>query len=295
MAQSSVFSESDSAVSWGAVVAGAVVAAALSLILFLLGSGLGLSSISPWSRQGMDAPAFGIAAIIWITVTQIFAAGMGGYLTGRLRVKWPDVPADEVYFRDTAHGFLSWSVATLATAALLTTTIGAIVSGGMHAATHVTSSAAQTGAIAMAGKRGHGAHKKAESAYFVDALFRKPAFNKNSEATPRGMEDNAPATPAAEVSRILAHAGSWESLPPEDSRYLVQLVAKNTGLTEQQAEQRVSELQAKAQEAETKAKAAADKARKVSIYITLWLFVSLLVGAFSASLAATWGGRCRDA
>ena len=94
---------------------------------------------------------------------------------------------------------------------------------------------------------------------------------------------------------MLAHAGSWESLPPEDVRYLSQLVAKNTGLTEQEAEQRVHELQAKAKDAETKAKAAADKARKVSIYITLWLFVSLLVGAFSASLAATWGGRCRDA
>jgi len=287
MAQSSVFSESASAVSWGAVVAGAVVAAALSLILFLLGSGLGLSSISPWSRQGIDAPAFGIAAIIWITVTQILAAGMGGYLTGRLRVKWSDTPADEVYFRDTAHGFLSWSVATLATAALLTTTIGAIVSGGMQAATHVAGGAAQTGAIAMASKHGQGAHQQNENTYFVDALFRK-----NTE---EGTSDRASAAPVAEVSRMLAHAGSWESLPPEDVRYLSELVAKNTGLTEQAAEQRVHDLQAKAKDAETKAKAAADKARKVSIYITLWLFVSLLVGAFSASLAATWGGRCRDA
>lgn len=287
MAQSSVFSESASAVSWGAVVAGAVVAAALSLILFLLGSGLGLSSISPWSREGIDAPAFGIAAIIWITVTQILAAGMGGYLTGRLRVKWPDTPADEVYFRDTAHGFLAWSAATLATAALLTTTIGAIVSGGMQAATHVAGGAAQTGAIAMAGKHGHGAHQPGENTYFVDALFRK-----NTE---EGTSDRGSSAPVAEVSRMLAHAGSWESLPPEDVRYLSQLVAKNTGLTEQEAEQRVHELQAKAKDAETKAKAAADKARKVSIYITLWLFVSLLVGAFSASLAATWGGRCRDA
>lgn len=287
MAQSSVFSESASAVSWGAVVASAVVAAALSLILFLLGSGLGLSSISPWSREGIDAPAFGIAAIIWITVTQILAAGMGGYLTGRLRVKWPDTPADEVYFRDTAHGFLAWSVATLATAALLTTTIGAIVSGGMQAATHVAGGAAQTGAITIAGKHGHGAHQQGENTYFVDALFRK-----NAE---EGMSDRGSSGPVAEVSRMLAHAGSWEFLPPEDVRYLSQLVAKNTGLTEQEAEQRVHELQAKAKDAETKAKAAADKARKVSIYITLWLFVSLLVGAFSASLAATWGGRCRDA
>jgi hypothetical protein len=289
MAQSNVFNETARAVSWGAIVAGAVVAAALSLILFLLGSGLGLSSISPWSQQGVDAPTFGIAAVIWITVTQILAAGMGGYLTGRLRIKWADAPADEVYFRDTAHGLLSWAVATLATAALLTTTIGAIVSGGVKTAAHVTGGAAHTGAVAMAGKHGHGGHNKGDNGYFVDALFRK-----SGESSTTGS--NAPsAAPAAEVTRILAHAGSWESLPADDVRYLSQLVSTHTGLTQQEAEQRVGELQAKAKEAETKAKAAADKARKVSIYITLWLFVSLLIGAFSASVAATWGGRCRDA
>lgn len=290
MAQTNVFNEAASAVSWGAVVAGAVVAAALSLILFLLGTGLGLSSISPWSRQGIDAPAFGVAAIIWITVTQVVAAGMGGYLTGRLRVKWPDTPADEVYFRDTAHGFLSWSVATLATAALLTSAIGSIVSGGAQAAAHVAGGAAQGGAIAMAGKHGHGAHKKGENTYLVDALFRKP-----EEGSASGSHETSATPPTAEVTRILAHAGSWESLPAEDAHYLAQLVSTHTGLTPQEAEQRVNALQTKAKDAETQAKAAADKARKVSIYITLWLFVSLLIGAFSASLAATWGGRCRDA
>lgn len=289
MAQSNVFNEAAGAVSWGAVIAGAVVAAALSLILFLLGTGLGLSAISPWSRQGIDGTAFGLAAIVWITVTQMLAAGMGGYLTGRLRIKWPEAQADEVYFRDTAHGFLAWSVATLATAALLTTTIGAIASGGAKTAAHVVGGAAHAGAIAMAGKHGQGAHKRGENAYFVDALFRK-----RSEG---GVNDSETAAhpPVAEVTRILGHAGSWESLPAEDVRYLSQLVSTHTGLTPQEAEQRVTALQAKAKDAEAQAKAAADKARKVSIYITLWLFVSLLVGAFSASLAATWGGRCRDA
>lgn len=289
MAQSNVFNEAAGAVSWGAIIAGAVVAAALSLILFLLGTGLGLSAISPWSHQGMDGTAFGVAAIVWITVTQMLAAGMGGYLTGRLRVRWPESPADEVYFRDTAHGFLAWSVATLATAALLTTTIGAIASGGAKAAAHVTGGAAHAGAIAMAGKHGQGARKKGENAYFVDALFRKNGQgNTNSNETPSDP-------PVAEVTRILGHAGSWESLPAEDVHYLGQLVATHTGLTPQEAEQRVNDLQAKAKEAEIKAKEAADQARKASVYITLWLFVSLLIGAFSASLAATWGGRCRDA
>lgn len=298
MAQLNVSNEAASAISWAAILAGAVVAAALSLILFLLGTGLGLSSISPWSRQGIDAAAFGFSAIVWITVTQVLAAGMGGYLTGRLRVKWSDAPADEVYFRDTAHGFLAWSVATLATAALLTATIGAIVNSGVQAAASLTGGAAQAGVSAAAnspgGKHGH-AHKKDEMAYFVDALFRPAAEGNANASTQTSAQTPAP---TAEITRIFANARSQTSLPAEDARYIAQRISAHTGLTQQEAEKRVTDIyasvEAKAKEAEVKAKEAADKARKASIYITLWLFVSLLVGAFSASLAATWGGRCRD-
>ena len=113
-----------SGVSWGAVFAGALGAAALSLILFLLGTGFGLSSISPWTARGASATTIGIATILWITFTQIAASGIGGYLAGRLRTKWVGVRTDEVYFRDTAHGFLAWAFATLVTAAALTSTIG---------------------------------------------------------------------------------------------------------------------------------------------------------------------------
>ena len=117
-----------SAVSWGAIVAGAAGAAALALILLMLGTGLGLSSVSPWAYSGVSATTFGVSTILWLTFTQLVASGMGGYLAGRLRTKWVAVHTDEVYFRDTAHGFLSWAVAALATAALLTSVIGSIVS-----------------------------------------------------------------------------------------------------------------------------------------------------------------------
>lgn len=112
----------------GAIVAGAAAAAALSLILLMLGIGLGLSSMSPWAHGGVSATTFGVSAILWVTLTQLVASGMGGYLAGRLRTKWVAVHTDEVYFRDTAHGFLAWAVASLATAALLTSVIGSIVS-----------------------------------------------------------------------------------------------------------------------------------------------------------------------
>ena len=111
-----------SAASWGSITAGAAAAAALSLILLVLGVGLGLSSVSPWARDGISATSFGVSTILWLTLTQLLASAMGGYLAGRLRTRWTEVHSDEVYFRDTAHGFLAWAVASLVTAALLRST-----------------------------------------------------------------------------------------------------------------------------------------------------------------------------
>ncbi|HSM26564.1 MAG TPA: hypothetical protein VK855_00500, partial [Thioalkalivibrio sp.] len=117
--------------SWAAIIAGAAGAAVLSLLLLILGTGLGLSAVSPWTMEGISAATFGIATIAWLSFTQLAASGMGGYLAGRLRTKWTAVPTDEVFFRDTAHGFLSWAVASLLTAAVLTSVVGSIVGGGV--------------------------------------------------------------------------------------------------------------------------------------------------------------------
>ena len=118
-----------SAVSWAAVFAGAVIAAALSLALFAGGSGLGLLSVSPWRDEGLSAPAAGIGIIVWMLLTQIVAYGIGGYVAGRLRTKWADAHVDEVYFRDTAHGFLVWALSAVVSAALLGSAIATLASG----------------------------------------------------------------------------------------------------------------------------------------------------------------------
>src|SRR6202790_4808029 len=116
-----------SGVSWAAVIAGAFVAASLSLILLALGTGLGLSSVSPWSNVGASASTVGKAAIFWLIIMQIVASAMGGYLGGRLRTKWVNVHTDEVYFRDTAHGFLVWAVALVITAGFLASAATSLV------------------------------------------------------------------------------------------------------------------------------------------------------------------------
>ena len=284
-----------SAVSWGAIIAGAAGAAALSLILLILGTGLGLSSVSPWAQAGVTAATFGVSTILWLTFTQIVASGMGGYLAGRLRTKWAAVHTDEVYFRDTAHGFLAWAIASLATAALLGSAIASIVGAGAQAGATVAG-----GAVAAAGAGGAALASSDRSTasanpagYFIDTLFRKDASATSSGPSP----DTA--APAAEVARIFASAVQAGALPADDARYLGQVVAQRTGLAPADAEKRVTDTFARMQtalrNAQTAATEAADKARKATAYGALWLFVSLLIGAFVASLAATFGGRQRDA
>lgn len=283
------------AVSWPAIVAGATGAAALSLILLILGAGLGLSSVSPWSYRGASAGAFGVSTILWITLTQVAAAGMGGYLVGRMRSRWAGIHTDEVYFRDTAHGFLAWALATLVTAGLLTSAVGSIVGAGVRAGSAVTGAAAATATSALPGAvNARNSDATANSSgYFVDSIFRKDPGSSASAAAPADQ-----AVTASEVTRILASGLASGMLSPDDTKYVGQLVAQRTGLTQADSEKRVTDsfnrIQSKAREAEVSARDAADKALKASAYTSLWLFVSLLAGAFCASLAATYGGRRRD-
>ena len=120
-----------SAVAWGAVIAGAIGAASLSLVLLLLGGGLGFAIISPWSSRGISEDAATASTILWITIVQLLASALGGYLAGRLRTRWTTVHTDEVFFRDTAHGFLAWSVATLLMATVLSSAVGATLTMGI--------------------------------------------------------------------------------------------------------------------------------------------------------------------
>lgn len=309
-----------SAVSWSAVFAGAAAAAALSMILLILGVGLGLSSVSPWAASGLSAAAFGVSTIAWLSFTQLAASGMGGYLAGRLRHRWLRTDPDEVYFRDTAHGFLSWAVASLVTAAALSSAVGGIVGGSVQAGASMAgtvTAAAATGAAGLAQAGRGGAEDAGPAAYFTDMLFRSaagapaapgaaasaadaPAAAVSPATGLQGPGEAAPLASAtlAEAARIMGQAAASGALPAEDARYLAGLVAQRTGLGPAEAERRVNEtfarLKARVDEMATSAREAADQARKASAYAALWLFVSLMLGAFVASYAALHGGRRRD-
>ena len=282
-------STNHSGVSWGAIFAGAAGSAALAMILLLLGVGLGFSAMSPWADSGMSAKGIGISTVVWLAFTQIVASGLGGYIAGRLRVKWANLHGDEVYFRDTAHGFLSWAIATLVAATLIVGSVSSIVGGGIKAGASVASGAA--GAVTqVAGSAASNSNVSSDDyGYFIDSLFR--------DDRPAAVSDDAA---HAVVVRIFAKTiNNGGQLSAEDRSYLAQLIAQRTNLSQADAERRVDQVYAQAlksyEDAKLAAKNAAETAAKVASMTALWTFVSLLCGAFFASLAAIWGGRRRDA
>jgi hypothetical protein len=286
-------------VSWGAVLAGAAAAAALSFILLILGVGLGLSSVSPWS---FNATAIGVSTIAWLAFMQLAASGIGGYMAGRLRVKWSAIHTDEVHFRDTAHGLLAWAVATLITVAVLAGGTRAVLSGAIDAGSGVAAAvapAAAAGAGVAASKAGEDGGTANALDYFSDMLLRAAPAPAAASGMP--VPTSAGVTLAdqrAEIGKIVATGLSKGSLGADDRAYLGQVVASRTGLTQAEAEARVDAVYGRAAKAAADAKAsaqqAADTARKAGAHTALWMFVALLLGAFVASLAATVGGRQRD-
>lgn len=278
---------SSSAVSWEPIIAGAFAASTLTFILMLLGSGLGLSIVSPWSGAGASATTFAVSTAVWLVVVQWLSSGVGGYLTGRLRTKWVGVHTDETYFRDTAHGFLAWALATLLVAGVLGSALSAALSSGVQAVSTVAAGAA-TGASAGAATKGGGAFDS--TSYYVDALFRPADLTKLAAANP---ESDAAAT--AQASRILlASAANGGEVTADDSAYLTQLVASRTGLSEADAKARVDTMIAKVKDTKIKAKQAADTARKATATFALVGALSMVIGAFISSVAALLGGRQRD-
>jgi hypothetical protein len=254
---------SKSAASWPSIIAGAFVAAAASLILVALGSGLGFASISPWPNHGATITAFAITTAIWLIVTQWISAALGGYIAGRLRTRWIGTHTHEVFFRDTAHGLVTWAVATILVAAIA---VGSFMS-----------------AAGTAGRAAAEAAKSPVPEYTIDKLFR-----------PSGSAAPVSAETRMETAHIVANAFATGSVPDADRAYLVEQVSARTGMSQAYAQSRVDAFIASVNEAQAKLKADADAARKAAAQASIYLALSLLIGAFIASVSAALGGRIRD-
>jgi hypothetical protein len=289
--------DAQSGVSWAAVAAGAVAAAALTLLLVAFGAGIGFSSISPWSDTGVSASTFEFGTGIYLVIVALMSSAVGGYLAGRLRTKWVGIHTNEVFFRDTAHGFLAWAFATLLSATILTAS---------------TAYLANSVAAGAGGALGQAARSINPAEIYVDRLLR-PAPGSTQAASPASpAEPNAAGANTASTQASAAAPGSasgnaananqprneilrlWtadfakdQDLNASDKAYVAQVVATRAGLSPADAEKRVNEVV-------TQAKAAADKARRGAAKLSFWLTAAMLFGAFAASLAAAEGGALRD-
>jgi hypothetical protein len=260
-----------SAVSWPAIWAGTFAVVALSLILVALGAGLGFASISPWPHEGISGKHFTCMAAVWLIVVQWLSSGLGGYLTGRLRTKWVGVHSHEVFFRDTAHGFLTWAVATVISAIILLVAASLALNGNPHMMGIANLPQSKSQSTIMLESQ-----SADTSSYYLDSLLRS---EHPATAVDQGSK--------AEIAHILAKGMKDGSLPDADRTYLAKLISARTALTLPDAEKKVDDMMAQAGQS-------ADAARKTAASVSIYTFLSMLIGAFIASAAAALGGQQRD-
>jgi hypothetical protein len=250
-------------IEWGPVIAGALLAAALSFVLLTFGTAIGLSAVSPWPNSGLPARLVASLAVFWVMAQQIGTFMAGGYVAGRLRSRWRDAPKDEVEFRDGLHGALVWALGIAIGAALLMATAGAASRTGAEMVGRTAAAAASTSQpIDVA----------------LDAMLRPAA----GQAAGQRSDD-----PRPQLARALAGAVAGGSLSEQSRAYLVQVVAQRTGASQEEAAKRVDE-------AFQGARQAADRARRAAVLTALVTAISLLVSLAAAWWAALKGGEHRD-
>jgi hypothetical protein len=221
----------------------------------------------------------------------------GGYLAGRLRSPAYDGVIGETTFRDAAQGLVVWAIGVVAVTALA----GALGFFAAGATAHVAAGTAAGMGAAPRSEPASTASASAPTEYFVDLLFR-PAPGAGTAGGQRPASDTVGVAPAgaqpalssearAEVNRILVRSVAQGRLDDNDRAYLAQVVAARTGLSPDEAQRRVAEVESKARE---NAKEAADKVAKAGAYLSFWTFMSLLFGGMAATLAGILGGSLRD-
>ena len=269
--QDPVTRDQSSYVDWPAIIAGIVLASAISVTLISFGSAVGLNFLHFGYNSAANPIFVGIAAASWFLWVQISSLMAGGYLTGRLRRRYFDATEDESDLRDGAHGLIVWAGAALLGAVIAVAGVGAVASTVGNVAATATTAASNVAGDAVD-----------PNAYFVDTLFRT---NQPTDAT----------ASRAEAGRIFAHAALGDgTVSPDDRTYLADVVAANTAITPEEAQTRVDQAIASIEKARQDTIAAARIARNTGIIGAFLIAASLLVSAIGAYWAAQKGGNHRD-
>lgn len=259
-------------VSWGAVLAGVVVALVTQLLLNMLGVSIGLANFNPQTGDTPDANTFSMAAGIWWTLAGIIASFAGGMAAGRLAGRPKDSTAGW-------HGVISWALTTLLIVYVLTAAAGNVVGGAYNVVSgalgglgRTASTAAQTAAPGLAQIQEPFA--KIEQAIRQNTGGNDPAALRDAAvAAVRAMVTGDRQEAETARNRAAEAIARAQSIPPEEAR---QRVAQY----EQQYRQAVEQTK---RDAAVAAEATADVVSRGALFG----FFALALGA----IAAWYGGR----
>lgn len=259
---------SGSYIHWGAAIAGALVAAAISFVLMTFGAGIGLSIASPSPTWRNASVGLALLSGLWILVVALGSFAAGGYVAGRMRMRLGPASSDEIDFRDGMHGAASWAIAVV---------LGALLT--LAAARMLTPAFLEREGGPPAAATSAGAAEPRYFAYEVDRLLR--AERQTGDAASLGQV-------RAEIGRLLASSLDERTYARDENRaHLVRLVAARTGLAAPDAERRVDTVV-------TQARERANRARRSAVVTAFMAAASLLLGLAAAWFAAGIGGRHRD-
>lgn len=302
--------------SWGSILAGVIIAIVIQLVLSLIGAGVGFSTADPIAHDSPDASSVSMGAAIWWAVSSVVALFTGGWVAGHLAGAPGRTDA-------MLHGLVAWGLASLLGAYLVATAVTSIVKSGATAV-GTAATAAGTGLAAAAGPMADAAKKQLQdSGITMDSVkgqaqqllaqTGKPALqpdaikqqangaaNQLNNATQNQGNGETGEDVQTVAQRIIA--SGTDTVQQADKQALVNVVVARTGISQQEAEQRVDTWiaqyqQTKAQiaqakaDAEVKAREAADAAAKAAAKASLGAAIALILGAMAAALGGALAGR----
>ena len=269
-------------VQWSAILAGAAIAAALSVVFISFASAIGLSFVSPWS-DGRYSPRFlASIAAFFALAQQIGAVIAGAYVAGRLRSRIADTPDHEVEFRDGVHGGAVWAITVLITTVVLASAVGSIARGGADLAGRAAGAAASSSAVSSMDPL----------QYYTDVLLRESTGARpapGGAVTVQNTGDSARVN--AEMTRILARSIAAGSISTADKEYVATIVSRRSGIPQADAEKRVDQVFSDTRLA---VKQAADKARQSAILAGFVTAAGLILSLGAGWWAGQRGGNHRD-
>ncbi len=250
--------DASSYVEWPSVFVGAVVALAVAFVLLTFGAAVGLTAVSPWTSTRGSIVAVSIGAAFWMILVHIWAFGLGGYLSGRMRHRRSGAVQTEVDFRDGTHGVAVWGLAVTTGAIVAAFVAASVARGGVEIGTSAS-------------------HSSDPTIIATDLLLRTTRLPIDA----RGDDVRG------EMSRLLLRSSGRTDMSAGDHTYLVELVAARTGLAPADALKRVDDTI-------VQLKDSTNRVRKMAVVLGFITAATLLLGAVAAWWGATVGGRHRD-